>query len=127
MSFSFQPMTEEELQALNMVDDGVYDFEVIKATQKTSRSGNQMIELQLMIWDKQGKAHTVFDYLVSITSMIYKIKHFCDSTGLDAEYKAGNFDVMQCEGRRGKAHIIIQTGQPNPNGGMYQDKNAVKD
>ncbi len=62
-----------------------------------------------------------------MTSMIYKIKHFCDTVGLDNEYKAGNFDVMQCEGRKGKAHIIIQAGKPNPKGGMYQDKNAVKD
>lgn len=127
MSFSFPPMTEDELQALNMVDDGIYDFEVVKATQKTSKSGNQMIELQLLVWDKSGKAHTVFDYLVSITSMVYKIKHFCDTVGLDKEYLAGNFDVMQCDGRRGKAHIIVQAGQPNSNGGMYPDKNAVRD
>jgi hypothetical protein len=127
MSFSFPPMTESELQALNMVEDGIYDFNVMKATQKTSKSGNQMIELQLVIWDKQGKEHIVFDYLVSITSMVYKIKHFCDTVGLDKEYQSGSFDVMQCEGRTGKAHIIIQAGQPNPNGGMYADKNAVKD
>jgi hypothetical protein len=127
MSFSFPVMTEEEIQALNLVDEGIYDFEVVKATQKTSKSGNQMIELQLAIWDDKGKNHIVFDYLVSITSMIYKIKHFCDTVGLTAEYQSGNFDVMQCEGRRGKVHIIVQAGQPNPNGGMYSDKNAVRD
>jgi hypothetical protein len=127
MSFSFPSMSEEEIQALNMVEDGIYDFQVVKATQKVSKSGNQMIELQLVIWDKDGKEHIVFDYLVSIVSMVYKIKHFCDTVGLDDEYKAGNFDVMQCEGKRGKAHIIVQAGQPNPNGGMYADKNAVRD
>lgn len=127
MSFSFPPMTEEEIKALNMVEEGIYDFEVVKSTQKTSKSGNQMIEMQLMIWDKEGKEHVVFDYLVSIKSMMYKIKHFCDTVGLEKEYQRGNFDVTQCEGRRGKAHIVIQSGQPNPAGGMYADKNAVKD
>ncbi len=127
MNFSFPPMTEEEIKALNMVDEGIYDFEVVKATAKTSQKGNQMIEMQLMIWDKEGKEHVIFDYLVSIKSMMYKIKHFCDTAGLDKEYQSGSFDVSQCEGRRGKAHIVVQAGQPNPAGGMYADKNAVKD
>ena len=127
MSFTFTPMTEEELQMMSLIPAGIYDFKVVKATQKLSRSGNQMIELQLMIWDREGKTHLIYDYLVSIASMVYKIKHFCDAVGLADDYKTGTFDVVQCEGRSGKANIIIQHGKPNPVGGNYPDKKAVKD
>ena len=127
MSFSFTPMSEEEIQSMNLIPEGIYDFEVLKANQKVSKSGNEMIEMQLKVWDKEGKTHLIYDYLVSTQNMTYKIKHFCDTVGLEKEYLAGTFNVEACEGLDGKAHILIQNGQKNPAGGFYPNKNAVKD
>jgi hypothetical protein len=128
MSFAFEPMSEEQIKALNFMEEGEYSFEVTKATQKTSKSGNPMIELQLKIWERtNGGVRIIFDYLVSTKNMLYKIKHFCDSVGLDKEYLSGSFEAEDCIGKMGMAYIILQKGQPKEGGGNYPDKNAVQD
>ena len=125
--FTFEPMTEDEIKALNLIDPGVYDFEVIKAEQRTSKSGNPMIELVLKVRDMNDRERQITDYLVNMKSMMFKIKHFADSVGLQDKYAQGTFSERDCVGRSGKVEITIQKGQPNPNGGMYADKSAVKD
>jgi len=127
MSFTFTPMTEEEIKSLNIMDSGIYDFEVIKAEQSISKSGNPMIKLMLKVWDTNGREHIIYDYLVSTSNMMYKIKHFCESVGLEDKYKLGTFDENDCVGKCGKVDIIIQKGQSSPNGGNYPDKNTARD
>lgn len=128
MSYNFDPMTDEEIEASSLVEDGTYNFEVVKSTRKTSKSGNQMAEIQNMIWDKDGKTHMVFDYLVfsKVPMNIKKVKHFCDATGLQEEYKKGQLPE-ELERLSGKAIIGIQDERPNPNGGVYARKNVVID
>ena len=46
MSYSFQPLSDEELDAINIIPKGIYSFEVSKSTRKTSRAGNPMAELK---------------------------------------------------------------------------------
>jgi hypothetical protein len=128
MSYAFQPMTEEELNAANLVDDGVYNFEVIKATKKTSSKGNPMAELNIRFWDNEGVVHTMFDYLVfsQVPLNIKKVKHFCDSTGLSEEYKRGELPE-ELVGLSGKFELKTQEEQPNGKGGFYPPKNVVSD
>lgn len=116
-----------EFPPLSDIEPGVYDFQVLKAEQKRSKSGNQMIELTLAVWDANGVQRHIFDYLVSMPSMVYKIKHFCDTVGLTKEYLAGCLNVNDCVDKCGKAEIIIQKGNQKPDGSYYPDKNAVKD
>lgn len=127
MSFTFQPLSEEEINAMSIVSPGIYNFEVIKAEHKTSKANNPMVELQLKIWDNQGRERVVFDYLVSIPSMMYKIRNFCKCIKIMDKYNYGSFNAQDCIGKLGKAEIIIQQGQAKEGGGRYQDKNAVKD
>lgn len=128
MSYSFLPMTEEEINAPSLIDDGVYDFQVLKSTRKTSQKGNPMAELRLKLWDKEGKTHTLFDYLVfsQVPLNIRKVKHFCDAVGLQEDYKKGKLPE-ELENFCGKAHIGIQEKQPKSNGGFYPEKNVVVD
>jgi hypothetical protein len=121
----FQPKSEEEIQTMSLMHPGIYDFEVIKATDKVSRSGKEMIELQLSVWDTNGKPHTIYDYLMD--AMAYKLRHFTEVAGLIDKYNAGIIDEADCLGKSGSVEIIIQKGQPKPDGGFYSDKNSVKD
>ncbi len=121
----FTPKTEEEIQSMNLIDPGIYQYEVAAAKEKMSKSGNEMIELSLRIWDKNGQEKMVFDYLLE--AMQFKLLHFTETTGLAENYKAGNLRADDCVGRAGNVEIIVQKGQVNPMGGMYPDKNAVKD
>lgn len=126
--YLFNPMTEEQIQLSSLMESGIYDFEVIKSNKKTSKSGNPMAELNLNVWDKEGKQHVIYDYLVfsNIPLNIKKIKHFCDSTGLSKDYERGCLPE-NLERLSGKAIIGIQEEQPNPNGGFYPKKNVVTD
>ena len=46
MTYTFQPMTEEEINSFSLVDDGIYNFEVVKSTRKLSKSNNAMCEFK---------------------------------------------------------------------------------
>lgn len=74
MSYSFIPMTDEEIDAMNLVPEGQYDFSVLKSVRKTSKAGNPMAELTIQYWDIEGKEHTVFDYLVFSAPFSVSIK-----------------------------------------------------
>lgn len=129
MSFTFTPMSDEELDASDLMDDGIYDFEVVKCTRKTSQSGNSMAELQLKVWDLKGQVHTVFDYLVftQIKLNLRKIKHFCVSVGWADKFEKGLLPEemqMLC----GKVQIGRQDKTPKKDGtGFYPPKNVVID
>lgn len=139
MSFSYNPMTEEEAEKerqFPMLEPGTYNFEVMKSEFKMSNTGqyrnpnkpsNPMIKLQLLVWGSDGKEYTVFDFLVGSKNMEWKTRHFCRAVGLLKEYEAKTFNESICEGKSGKVSIIQQKGQPKEGGGFYQDKNAVED
>ncbi len=128
MSYNFDPLSDEQLDAFSLIEDGVYDFEVAKSTRKTSKQGNPMAELQLKVWDKEGGVHIIFDYLVfsKVNLNIKKVSHFCKAVGLEEEYKKGSIpEELECY--TGKCEIGKREAQPKPDGGMYPAKNEVKD
>lgn len=128
MSYSFNPMSDEELDAFDLIPEGVYNFEVIKSARKTSKSGNPMAELTLSVWDSEGKVHNVFDYLVfsQVKLNIKKVSHFSKAVGLHEEYKRGELPE-ELEHFSGKVEIGVQDEQPKPSGGFYPKKNVVVD
>ena len=128
MSYNFNPLTEEELNSFPMIEPGVYDFEVLKSTRKVSKSGNDMCEINICVWDKNGKVSQLFDYLVfsKVALNIKKIKHFCDAVGLTENYKRGELPE-DLTGLAGKVEIGIREKQPNNSGGFYPEQNIVVD
>lgn len=117
----FTPKSEKELKEANLIEPGIYDFEVMTAINKKSKSGDDMIELRLKVWDKDGKERTIFDFLTE--KMLHKVKHFSDVAKLSDKYESGNLDAFDCIGKSGKAKIGIQKDKT----GEYPDKNTVKD
>jgi len=118
----FNPKTEQELKAMNLIEPGIYDYQVIDAKDTISKnSGNEMIELKLKIWDIEGRERLVFDYLLE--SFAHKLRHFAESNSMLDKYEAGQFHASDCLGKSGKAEIIIQKDKT----GLYSDKNSVKD
>lgn len=117
----FSPKQESELNNFVLFPKGDYDFEVIKAHDKTSMSGNDMIELELDIFDSNGNKCRVYDYLLE--KIAYKLKHFCDSVGLTTEYEKGTLVADMCLNRNGKCRVDIK----HDNTGVYSDKNIIKD
>lgn len=119
----FTPKKDEEL--ISLLKEGEGQFTVIKATKKTSKNGNPMIELILKCWDREGNEGNIFDYII-INETIFsmrKIKHFCYAAGIEEKYESGKLNAYDCENRSGNLVIGIQSDKE----GKYPDKNCVSD
>jgi hypothetical protein len=131
MSFNYDVQTEEEAQKareFQLLPDGVYDFAVTEAKFQWSQSGNPMIALKLRIIH-EGEEYNVFDNLIGTKNMGWKTKHFCETTGLEKEYLAGQFSEHCCPQRRGTCSIGNVAARPKNDGtgGMWKAKNEVTD
>lgn len=110
---------------MSLLEPGIYPFQVSSATNETSKSGNEMIKLVLNIWDKDGHLHLIFDYLLE--AMGYKLRHFCETTGLIDKYEHGEINVDDCMNKQGYVELCIQEGSIKDNGARYPSRNSVKD
>lgn len=122
MGMSFKPKSEKDIQAEALAPAGTYDFDVLQATDEISKSsGNPMIKVKLGLYNEDGRIkHHVFDYLLA--SMEAKLRHFCDTVGLLAEYERGELSAEMCKGRSGRVKIIVDDKDE-----AYPPKNAVRD
>lgn len=112
--------TQQELNTIqeqNLITEGVYLFKVRTASDEYSKSGNYMIKILLEIETSNG-IKCLYDYLVDIDSMAFKIKHFCETTGLNVS----NFEAIDCIDQVGEVEIKII---PSQNG--YPPQNKVVD
>ena len=121
---NFKPKSKEELETMNLLKPGIYQFTVANAKDRTSKNGNDMIELNLEVYDKEGNTRTMFDYLLE--AMPQKLYAFCVSTGMENRYHEGSLTSSDCIGKMAYIEVSIQKGKENPQGGSYPDKNDVK-
>lgn len=117
------PKSETEFKSRRLMDPGIYSFQVFDAIEKTSKSGNEMIEVILKVIDLNGRVHTVNDYLIDQEPMDYKIRHLWDSVGMINKYESGNISPEDIKDKKGKVKIRITKDKK----GIYDDKNTVVD
>lgn len=116
------PRTEEEIKYLNMLPEGEYNFLVIDAIEKVSKSGNEMIHLIIKI-TKNNKNYQIHDYLMDTEKMSFKLRHCCESLGILSKYELGEVSSKDFIDKKGSAKIIISVDK----NGVYDSKNTVKD
>lgn len=130
--FSYEPFSEAQIEkdreeALGLIEPGIYEFETIAADFQLSKSsGNPMIVLQNKVYDSNGQAFMIRDYLLSTKAMRFKIRHYCYSVGLGAEFEAGKFNENLCKGMSGKCRIITRPAR-EVDGKRYNPQNAIDD
>lgn len=126
MVYMINPKTEEELLDV-VLPKGRYKFEVLKSEGKISSTGNPMNDISLGLHGN-NQIGNVRDFLVFSDKNlnIRKIKHFCDATGLQEEYKKGQIRDSFL-GLTGEVDIDIEEKQSNGKGGFYPEKNIVVD
>jgi hypothetical protein len=130
MNFDYEPLSEEQCEKakqFELLQPGVYDFEVFGAECGPSKAGNPQITLKIKVWDKNGKIHTVLDWLGAKPNMIWKTLHFCKAVGLEKEYLNKTFNEDLCLDKSGKLVIIIQPLSTDKDGRVYPEANRVKD
>jgi hypothetical protein len=117
----FQPKTESEIKSENLLEPGVYDFEIMDAADKTSKAGNEMIELKICIYGADGNGVYIFDYLLE--SIAYKLRHACDACGLLDKYQTGTLAAADFINKTGKCKVATQKDKT----GQYADRNGIAD
>ena len=101
MAFTFTATTDGSAQARDYVRAGWYEATVYSATEKTSKSGNPMIELELDVEVGRPRPMHLKSWLVLTQSCAWKIEQFMAATG-DKITKGMQFsvDARNFEGRR---------------------------
>lgn len=112
-------LEEKKREEALLLQKGDYDFEVTEAIEKTSKSGNPMIQVRLKVFHEDS-FRFVTDYLME--KMAFKLRHFAESVGLLEEYNAGQFDASNLVGASGVVKLEIE-----PAKGAFAAKNSVKD
>ena len=98
---------------------GIFDFEVLEASDEISKKGNDMIKLKLCVYRPSGGEQHTFDYLLD--AMAFKVKHFCEATGLLDRYEAGDLNASDCAGKSGRLELRLEKDDKG------NDKSVVKD
>lgn len=92
---------------LTLLPDGIYPFEAVAASEKTSQNGNVKIELTLEVGPDKMK---VYDNLVFTKAAGWRIDAFRLATG---DIIKGNTEVTveaeDCIGRKGMCSIVTET------------------
>lgn len=117
----FNPKTEREIAEEGLYPEGIYSFEIANAENKVSKSGNDMIQLKIKVYDNDGNFRFVDDYLLE--SMAYKLRHAAVVCGLGDKYESGSLDAFDFVGKTGSLKLTVQKDKK----GEYPDKNVVKD
>lgn len=106
----FAPKTAAEIAAeasrFGAWPRGTYDFEVTAAQDATSKAGNEMIVLDLLVFNAGGQSRKMKDWLVETVPV--KLKHACEAVGLHSAYEVGNVDSQDFVGRAGKLTLAIE-------------------
>lgn len=105
--FAYTPLTNEQIeQNRKTVEPGDVYFEVISATEKTSKENKiPMIELQLKLTDKHGTSGVIRDYLLATPSCAWKLKSFCESINEENLYSSGNLSAESVRFKHGNVKI----------------------
>lgn len=129
--FSFNPLSDEQIHAVQnrgLLEEGIYSFTVKAMEAQQSKSGNPMLKVRIGVLASEGDERNIIDYLLSSEQMMFKLKHFCESIGLEDNYLKGNLSPSDCINRSGKVRIGVQKGGAKEDGsGFFPDKNSVKD
>lgn len=116
----FTPKTETQIAEENLWAAGEYGFEVTEAVDAVSKSGNEMIKLDLRVFNTDGGFRFVTDYLLE--SVAYKLRHACEALNLLAKYEAGEIVAEDFVGRTGNLKLKIDAAKDG-----YAAKNSVQD
>jgi hypothetical protein len=106
MAVKFNPQAKvESAVAREVLPEGTYRFKVASAKQKTSQSGNPMVETNLIVHNKSNSG-TTRDWLGAWLYGDQKIISFLDSIGLPTD--KGELHVNQVVGRSGYLKLVVK-------------------
>src|SRR5882672_10207333 len=118
MGFSYEVLTEQEAMAerFQLMKDGIYEGVVTSSLDTKSASGNPMMDILVTVYDDNGKAHEIRDFLVFTKNMMWKVVHFSDSAGITEDYLKGTLWSKIAVDKRVVVEIKVEDGKEIPEG-----------
>lgn len=118
MPLTFNPDDIQEHNSKNeLLPEGEYRFDVSYAEEKVSQnSGNEMIQMNIIVsglLDKKPVKKIIKSFLVGTEKSLFKIKEFCEATGMEDKYKSGTLLADDCFGKTGRCYVIIKDDKNN--------------
>lgn len=98
----------------------ICDYEIIDAKDGISSKGNEMIVAEVRVFNSEGKAKEITDYIGEWNE--FKLKRINPE-----RYEAGQVDAMDLIGKTGKCKLGIQIGGLKDDGTRYSDKNTIQE
>lgn len=105
----FQPKTRKEIESDLVLQPGIYDFECVKAEETVSKSGNQMLAIEIRVFKPDGSTTNMRDWLLPIDGMpMEKLLNFCDSVGLSGAFESGKLSAHDLIKRTGVVKTFVK-------------------
>lgn len=123
----------EENNRAKFHKEGNYLLAVIGAEEKTSNSGNEMIELKLEVIGpdiEEGEGAIIYDYLVFSKNAAWKIDQFRAACGEKiVKGKEVEIEAEDLEGKSVEAHLVVEEfkGKKQNKVGDYIDPSTDED
>jgi hypothetical protein len=84
-------------------DEGLCMFHVINVIDTCSQKGNDMLVIEMQVWDNRGKEGVLKEYILDHPDFDWKLHDFLDSINLSDMYlEGGTFDLDRIRGQAGK-------------------------
>lgn len=113
----------EDSKEFTLLPDGEYDFHVEKFERAMSKSGNKMAKLTLVVTDGKNKV-TVFDNIVLISSMVWKISSFFGALGMKKRGETVNMNWNEIYGKIGRCNLKLV--EYDKNDGSKGQRNEIE-
>ena len=137
MESLYKALNEEEAMEARhgKLEAGEYEGIVRESKRSMSKQGNVMADMYISVYDKAGNIHDIRDFLVFTPKMIWKLKHFCDSSGQQKEYSSENFVPESAINKHVRVRIATRKGEEippdrlngKPPGSCYPDRIVIED
>ena len=113
-SFNAKAASTEQNKNRASLQAGVYHADVVTAVEKTSKSGNAMVEVTLQL---EGSQVQLKEYLVMASNMEWKLEQYLASTGV--KFKEGEALQFDPKGLVGN-HVVVETlNDRGDKGGLF--------
>lgn len=100
----FTPMTDDEIKAAGLLEEGEYQATVVGLTEATSKAGDPMLKIDFTLYMPSGGEIARSDWFLTDGEYkhlgLAKLHEFCEATGLADAYKSGSLTEKDVAGKR---------------------------
>jgi hypothetical protein len=104
---------------------GVYEGTIREASEHISQRGNDTIELEVAVTDRDGNERLFRDWLVATPRSAAKLRNACEAVGALARYDAGEISANDFPGHACRVRIGIEKKRGFPDRNVILDYEAA--